>query len=134
MAVDNTKLKIYSVDGQPIALRRPRWSGHHMYDEQKDEKERIGTILAEQHGILSPYTGALSVRFGFYMRAPRVIKKKSAWHTSRPDADNLVKFYLDICVAEGIIKDDSQVCELYLIKQYSRECRTEFTIQELEKE
>lgn len=134
MAVDNSILKIYMVEGQPIPQRRTRWSGHHMYDEQKEDKERIGNLLAEQHGILSPYAGPLSVRFSFFMRIPRILKKKSPWHTSRPDLDNLVKFYLDICVNEGIIKDDSQVCELYIVKQFNRDCRTEFTIQELEKE
>lgn len=104
-----------------------------MYDEQKDDRERIGVILLEQHEDRAQYQGPLEVTFGFYMKIPAKRNFTGRyWHTSRPDCDNLQKFILDILVCESIIRDDSQVCRIIAEKIYDPCPRTEFIIKELE--
>ena len=48
-------------------------------------------------------------------------------HTSRPDYDNLEKFYND-CIKKIVIKDDSQLCAGDWDKEYAEVPRTEIWI------
>ena len=54
-----------------------------------------------------------------------------AWMSSRPDVDNLGKMVLEVLVQGGIIKDDSQVAELYLTKSYYSKSETFAEVQSL---
>lgn len=42
-----------------------------------------------------------------------------AWHTTRPDADNIEKAVLDACKLAGVIADDSIICETRIRKVYA---------------
>lgn len=44
-------------------------------------------------------------------------KKKTGWHTSRPDLDNIIKAILD-SMNEIILKDDSAVSHIVASKKY----------------
>lgn len=44
-------------------------------------------------------------------------KKKTGWHTSRPDLDNIIKAILD-SMNEIILKDDSAVAHIVASKKY----------------
>ena len=63
--------------------------------------------------------------------------KAPAVHSTRPDIDNLIKFYMDL-LNKGFYVDDSQVCSLASIKVYSNNSewnndhpRTEVEIEEI---
>ena len=66
--------------------------------------------------------GPVQLECTFAMPRPkRLMRKKDpegeVWHTSRPDADNLIKAVKDACT--GVLwKDDSQVCEMVVRKRY----------------
>ena len=55
-----------------------------------------------------------------------------AFHSVKPDIDNLIKFYSDL-LNKRFYVDDCQICALAAIKVYSWENnpRTEVTIQEI---
>jgi Holliday junction resolvase RusA-like endonuclease len=44
--------------------------------------------------------------------------KSRGYHTKKPDIDNLLKFYLDLCKDCGVYIDDAQVCDVRMTKMY----------------
>lgn len=117
--------KTYIIPGQPIPLSRPRFSNNHVWDCQKGEKNHTATYLRFMHNG-EPLIGSLRLCIDFHMKHA----KKKGFHTSRPDIDNLVKFYMD--VANGILyEDDKQVVRLEATKVYSTEPFTKIYIEEL---
>lgn len=70
---------------------------------------------------LTPLQGPLAVRMTAVFPKPQSWSKKRAaatlWHTSRPDADNLMKCLDGL---NGIVwRDDAQVCQATISKIYS---------------
>ena len=74
--------------------------------------------------------GAFEVRLEFYMPRPKSHFRTGKYshimkvdapidHTSKPDLDNLVKLILDVITKSGYWKDDSQVIELSVCKNYA---------------
>lgn len=57
-----------------------------------------------------PITGAATVSMVFYLR--RV--------TARPDIDKLTRAVLDALTEAGVLRDDSQVIELFALKEQAR--------------
>lgn len=53
------------------------------------------------------------------------------WHTVRPDCDNLAKLVMD-ALSGVFYKDDTVICKLEVLKQYSMSPRTEIYIRRLE--
>jgi len=109
--------------------RRCRWKGlrdictkcrHSVgaYDPAncKTFKEAIawyGKVAALRQGLRSPVDGAISINLIFQMGK----NGKAVYHTKKPDIDNLAKAVKD--ALKGIIyKDDSQIVEAHLFKQY----------------
>jgi len=75
------------------------------------------------------FEGPVKIEFEFLMPIPRSLSKKKTEeivggpHIKRPDIDNCIKFYCDVC--NGLLyKDDSQVYNISAIKRYSDEPKT----------
>jgi len=129
---------IITIPGKPIAMVRHRHTKGHTYDPQAEIKEDISWIIHEQWGKALtfppvPLSGAIGITLHFYMPiAPSLSKKKQTQrlnqpHHTRPDIDNLAKFYLDTC-SGTIYYDDAQVYTLKATKTYSHNPRTEIII------
>lgn len=121
----------YVLDGNPIALKRPRLANDHLYDPHKQQKFSAGIQLASQHEG-EPLTQALGLTVTFFLQLHKTARKTknqvpNAYHKQRPDLDNLLKFLLD--AANGVIyQDDSQIASLTATKRYSHIPRTEVDI------
>ena len=101
-----------------------------MYDPSSKDKEKFKKECAKfepKH----PLEGALSVSMTFSMPRPKshyrtgknshLLKKAdSSGPVSKPDTDNLIKFYLD-AMTGSFWKDDAQVCTIEASKIYSEE-------------
>lgn len=101
---------IYVIQGDPIALARPRVGYKKVYDSQKNLKLVASIELEGQHeGV--PFSGkALHLDVTFFMPFPQnmsLIKQEKltgTHHIFRPDLSNMIKFIEDI--ATGIIYND----------------------------
>ena len=115
-----------SLPGSPISKPRPRAGKHGFYNpeakEEKEAKEKIREQLKLLPLLQLPSENAISVHFCCFFRYPLSFsaKRKSAtkWKTTRPDLDNLIKFYKDV-LNDIVYKDDSQVVKLSGEKCYS---------------
>ena len=101
-----------------------------MYDPSSKDKD---SFKKECIGFAPKYPleGAISVSMVFSMPRPKshyrtgkyshLLKKNApSRHVSKPDIDNLVKFYLD-AMTGSFWKDDSHVCTIEASKIYSEE-------------
>lgn len=124
-------MKIF-FDGPPIALSRPRFSRYGIYDKQKDQKRRCIWELKLQD-VTCINDGPISMRMHFYMPIPASLsykKKKEyekAYHVGKKDLDNMIKFYNDVLIGQAYT-DDKQIVEIYAIKLYDKQPRTEIEI------
>ena len=121
-------IKVYTVLGDPLPLARARFGQGHVYDSQKNHKLVIGITLQSQYDD-PPLTGPLHVEITFFMHIPRTQKKifPGFNHSKKPDIDNLLKLYLDVC-KNIFYLDDNQVASLYAKKIYGKEPKTEIRI------
>ena len=122
----------FIVPGNPQELKRHRtfrrgtFTGQ--YDPSKGDKaDFLAKAMLFKPDV--PFDEPLSVALSFYFQRPKAhyrsgkkahLLKENApiWHTKTPDADNLVKFVCD--ALNGIFwKDDSRICELSIVKQFS---------------
>ena len=123
------------VYGYPVAWMRPRaqrvggFIKFFVHPAMEDWKR---TVQSQVLTIKPPslLTGALSVRMIFHLARPKSLPKKIVHHVRKPDAENCAKAILDYMT--GLIyRDDSQVEELYVRKQYSAEPGVEIEIAEV---
>jgi len=134
-------LKIeFTVLGNPTALKRHRtfrrgnFTGQ--YDPSKADKRAFAAV-AQSNAPEQPIDCPLSMCLGLYFERPKSHYNKKGlkptspkFHTSRPDADNILKFVCD--ALDGIyFKDDSRVCNVVIYKLYDEKPRTEVTIETL---
>ena len=120
---------IYHIPGYPIPLARPRLSKNGVWDCQRHVKTDIGFYLNFLHKNKPLFTGPLHITLEFFLKIPKK-KKDSLWHTSRPDLDNMIKFYLDVAI--GILyEDDRQISKITASKMYDENPRTLLTIHPL---
>lgn len=121
--------------GDPIAKARARLRTgfkRRFYDCQHLEKLKLQMILQAQFGSTEPFEGPVDLNVTFYMP----IKKshfvpENSIHYYRPDADNLLKWVMDL--ANGICYRDDCICATITAqKLYSIKPRTVITIKELE--
>ena len=131
----------FTVPGNPVALKRHRtfrrgtFTGQ--YDPSKGDKADFITI-AMQSRPERPLDEPLEVNFVFCFQRPKshygsgknsdkLKPTAPAYHTGKPDADNLVKFVCDSL--NGLFwRDDSIICRATAIKMYGEQPRTEITI------
>ena len=132
------------IPGPPIPLKRPRARriGKHIaiYDPQARQKKKIA-LWCRQY-VTKPLKDPISANMTFYITRPkshfgtgknRQTLKASAplYITTKPDLDNLIKFYLD--VLNGLAyQDDKQIVEIHAKKLYFDQDQTENTMIELD--
>lgn len=107
-----------------------------MYDPQDEEKRAVEIVMLQyaKQGKHEIFKTPVKLAIYFYCR-PLKSKKiinlwHSHWHTSKPDIDNMVKFYLD-CANGIVFDDDRQVVSIVANKYYSEKPRTEMIVTEL---
>lgn len=134
----------------PISKARPRVLGNGItYDPKKKEKEHVKAKMLqfversymEEKRLLQICRIATSksfhVSFDFYMKSSSIKSNLQLWniepHISKPDLDNLIKFYLDC--GNGIFwSDDSQVNSISSKKYYSEKPRVVMRIMKNDRE
>jgi Holliday junction resolvase RusA-like endonuclease len=137
------KEQIFTVLGVPTAQGRPKFAriGNHVaaYDPKKsrDNKNNIRAQVVAQKPVIIPQKYPVLLHVQCFMPRPmshmgKAGKKDSApfYHTSRPDADNLMKAIKDSL--SGVCwYDDAQVCDERIIKLYGEIPRTIITVRAL---
>jgi Holliday junction resolvase RusA-like endonuclease len=111
---------------KPIAKGRPRFSNGHTYTPQRtiDYEDEISRYL-EQAAIENDWIcddAPMTIKITF-----RFKNKKTDYHTSRPDLDNLYKAITD--AGNGILyNDDSQIFDARMIKLKSNVDQVEIEV------
>lgn len=117
-----------NIDGKPIPWKRPGRKNICnkiiVYDKQAKEKEQVRWQVKPQYSG-EVLTCPMLVDVTFFMPIPKSASKKLRLqmlsddykHISRPDVDNMVKFYFD-ALTGVVFGDDAQICELNGRKKY----------------
>lgn len=136
---------IITIPGNPIAQARVRLYTQRkkavVYDPNGRDKvliKRVITSYLREHYPDYKFPKHPRVSFLFHMPIPysmpvykkNIAKTGSMRHENRPDADNLMKLYLD-CLNEIVIDDDSQISIGFAIKAYHEFPKTIILIQEM---
>tara|TARA_Y100000289_G_scaffold65419_1_gene78955 strand:+ start:5485 stop:5862 length:378 start_codon:yes stop_codon:yes gene_type:complete len=101
----------------PVAASRPRVSKHGAYfaGPYKEFRKKAGPIVDDILGNdWEPLTGPLKVDLEMYIAKPKTTKLVGP----KADIDNFVKAIFD-AMNGRLWVDDSQVVELYAVKQWS---------------
>ena len=120
---------ILVINGNPVSASRPRIRGRCRYynEPYKSYKtllpKEIDKLMPKDKSLLFEPYEPLSVEIVYEMPTPKMSKKKTAsmigaYHTKKPDLDNLDKAILD-ALSCRVFKDDSQVAKLSAVKKYS---------------
>ncbi len=113
----------FLIKDTPIPLQRPRMTGTHCWDSQKQQKMVVGIQLNTQFCDSAFFEGPLLIELNFFFPLPKRlsnkarIEKMGSPHITTPDLDNLVKFYLD-CANDILYKDDATVAQIITKKMY----------------
>lgn len=130
-----------TIPGQPIPKLRARHTKRGItFDPQSDKKKYVRLYLQSfinerLSDIQFPLKGPVNCEFYFYMPIPASFtngeKSLISWnaleHVSKPDCDNLEKFYLD-CMSGIVYEDDRRIYRMSTLKRYDPEPRTEIRI------
>jgi Holliday junction resolvase RusA-like endonuclease len=129
----------FDVYGIPKAQPRPRAFARKMGNKYVARVFEAGTAeewksliaaAAKPHTPPTPILGPVRVDLRFFFPRPKshfLTGKNAAflrddapwWHTAKPDRDNLEKAVLDaLTQLGGFWRDDSQVCDGWVLKQY----------------
>ncbi len=130
----------FILDGEPIAQMRHRTSGRKHYNPQSEIKKSIQWRIKHKcqlQGHKQPLEGPISIEMIFYLDYPRKRSRSDLnlflWgcekNTSKPDDDNMEKFYKD-CLSKIVYVDDKQIISTKLEKHYSLQPRTEILVME----
>lgn len=134
---------IITIPGTPIADSRPRARKRgnfvQIYDEKQNEKFIVKKFLTIETQKISHTRdfkelcegNSFFIQFIFEMPIPASWSEKKRQkahfeeinHVSKPDIDNLIKFYLDCC-NKILYRDDSQISKVAAHKVYSLEPKT----------
>ena len=137
----------FKIEGRPEPQGRPRavrmGAGVRMYDPPKSKayKQMVAAKVRSYMKIngIQMITEPIAVHLNFYFTPPKSYSKKKLklveegklHYTKLPDADNLAKSVLDSC-NKILFKDDSQIVELNITKQYGKEDCVEVRLEVLE--
>ena len=137
----------FKIEGKPVPQGRPRavrmGAGVRMYDPPKSKayKQMVAAKVRSYMKIngIQTITEPLAVYLNFYFTPPKSYTKKKLklieegklHYTKLPDADNLAKSVLDSC-NKILFKDDSQIVELNIRKEYGKEDCVEVRLEVLE--
>lgn len=127
----------FTVHMVPKAKGRPRFNrrGFTYTPRPTEIAERTFSDQAQAHKPKEPLQHEAHINIKFYMPIPKserkwiseVPKSCVAWHTKKPDIDNLGKLVLDV-LNKGFLRDDSIIYELWMSKEYSDDPRIEVMI------
>jgi Holliday junction resolvase RusA-like endonuclease len=134
----------FTVFGSPVAQGRPKFArrGKNVvaYDPEKSlSYKQLVYVAALPYKPVCPLVCPLCVEITAYIQIPASWSKKKQEEarkgrqkpTGRPDCDNFAKGILDSL--KGLMwKDDSQIVELTISKEYSDTPRAEVDIREVE--
>ncbi len=124
--------------GEPVPLKRPRFSNRgkfvHVYDSQEKIKQGYKWQIRSQYNE-EPIGGPVCIVISFFMPIPkstsgtrkRQMLNGRIYHIKKPDIDNLQKFVFD-CLNDLVLKDDSQIVEVKAKKIYSTKPETKICI------
>lgn len=109
--------------GKPVGKARPRFGrnkkgGVVTYTPQETKLYEQGVQTLAQVAMFgkSMLEGPVKVTIKAYFQH----SKKTGWHISRPDLDNIVKAILD-GLNGTVFSDDAAVCQLVASKEYGEE-------------
>jgi len=134
---------IYSYEGKPIAKQRHRFFRGFAYDPQSKTKNKVIKEFAkqfQQQGYLKPLEGAITANIDIRHQIPKSWSKKrkiavltgnESYVTSKPDIDNVIKFYFDV-LNKIAYHDDAQIVTLISQKKYSEDPGVTITLISLE--
>ena len=130
-----------SILGEPKAQKRHRHvrMGNFVrqYDPSASDKGDFLSIV-QYNAPKEPFAVPVAIAIRFYFTRPKShfktgknshVMKDTAplWHTSKPDVDNMAKFLMD-SLNKIYCKDDSNIADCWIIKQYDDKPRTEIEI------
>jgi len=106
--------------GKPVSKGRPRFGkakngnmvAYTPFKTRKYEQE-VKTLFQLAMYSKPMLEGAVKVTITAFFKS----KKKTGWHTSRPDLDNIVKAILD-SMNGIVVEDDSAVAQIVAFKKY----------------
>ncbi len=108
-----------SFDVNPVAKGRPRFTRRgfaYTPGKTKIAEKELKTLIALEDP--PHYEGPVALNIIFNLRRPKSAKDRK-YPTCRPDLDNFIKLFLD--AANGLVfSDDSQIVQIYAIKQYGK--------------
>jgi len=129
--------------GKPIAKNRPRFANGVVYDSQNKEKLKMKWDFADQfrsQGFLSTLEGPIIATVDIRHPIPKSWSKKrkvsvltgnDKFVTTKPDIDNICKWYFDV-LNQIAYNDDSQIVSLTSKKTYSNNPGVEITLFRME--
>lgn len=135
---------ILEILGEPKAQKRHRHTTRgkftRTYDPSSEDKMDFLHIV-QSNAPDKPFNEPLKLTAEFYFSRPKShyrtgkraneLKETAPdWHTSKPDADNLIKFIMD-SLNKIYWRDDSLICYPVITKKYSYNPRTVITIETL---
>lgn len=141
MNQDKNKFIKIILQGNPIPKARPIITRNGSFDKQDKLKKFTKFQLASQKEKYSseftfPLKEPLAIKIDFYLECPIAKKNSVSWnlenHQTKPDIDNLEKFYLD-CLNKIFYEDDRQIISTNINKFYAIKPRTEIHIMTIDK-
>ena len=129
------------IPGRPIAKKRPRFvrRGEHVITYNPQETEEGRWLLMAKGQITETMTGPVNMNCKFFFARPKshfgtgknqdkLKPSAPAFHTQKPDIDNLQKFVKD-CLNGIAYKDDCQIIYVEASKMWvEAKERTEITL------
>lgn len=136
----------FFVNGDPVGQPRPRAFAMRskkggrpmvrMYDAgTADGWRRRISLAVKPYLPREPLTGPVAVSLAFFFARPKAHRNKRglkssapAFHTQKPDADNLAKAVLDELTNAGLWKDDTQVVDISVTKAWDEQGGCQITV------
>lgn len=135
---------LFSIPGQPKGKGRPKFSRRGNFvktytPEETASYENLVKLMYDKYCNNQMLEGAIRADIVGYFPIPASTSKKRAKmmeegkirYTKKIDCDNLAKVVLD-ALNNIAYKDDSQVCELIVIKKYGTEPKVSVRLTEIE--
>lgn len=118
------------IEAKPFFQKRHRYGKGFLYDPSAKDKKNVRHIIRSQFKH-KPIDSALDVHISFYFKPPKSYKNPQQYYltpkTTKPDIDNLAKFYMD--AMNGIVyTDDKLIYSLSLSKMYNNTDSVEISL------
>jgi Holliday junction resolvase RusA-like endonuclease len=122
---------LIEISGIPVPWKSHGGYGKRSYNPRYRQREQIQWQIRSQWNQEKPIGGPVRIEFTFHMPIPTGTSKirrismlnNKLHHIKRPDLSNCTKF-LEDCLKEIVIEDDSQVVEMFSRKIYSEKPRS----------